>query len=194
MLLTCERVRNSIRALRISSFAHDPSFHADRRDSNVIAGTTTVKVALTLILVLAAQTCATGVPGHSQDIVGRWKVEITFKDGTERVLRFDAQPSGKGSLLVRETRSNMVEPAKPAAATWEQNEKGVTFSGPVEFAVGNFGREQGTMVFKGKFETSDVLSGVLAFFPMDQNPKDPKATPSKTGTFRSTRVSADDAQ
>ncbi|HZE72095.1 MAG TPA: hypothetical protein VE135_21510 [Pyrinomonadaceae bacterium] len=153
-----------------------------------------MKVALTLILVLAAQTCATGVLGHSQDIVGRWKVEITFKDGTERVLRFDAQPSGKGSLLVRETRSNMVEPAEPAAASWEQSDKGVKFSGPVEFAVGNFGRIQGTMVFKGKFETADVLTGDLAFFPMDQNPKDPKAAPSKTGTFKAMRVSADDAQ
>ncbi len=154
-----------------------------------------MKVVLTLILVLAIQTCATGVGGQSQDFVGNWKVELRFKDGAERSLHFDAQPSGKGFLLVLGARSNMVEAAKPAAAHWERSgEKTVTFSGPVEFSVGNFGREQGTMVFKGTFETADVLSGELAFFPGDQDPQDPKAAPSKTGTFKATRVSADDAQ
>jgi len=89
----------------------------------------------------------------------------------------------------------MVEPAEPTAGHWELGDGNtVSLSCKVDFPVGNFGREQGTMVFKGTFESADVLTGDLAFYPMDQNPKDPKAAPSRTGTFRATRVSADDAQ
>ncbi len=153
-----------------------------------------MKVALTLLLLFATHTCTTGVRGSSSDVVGSWKIKVTFKDGTERTLILTAEPAGKAFLTVGEPRSNMVEPAKPAAGQWERTEKGVTFCGPVDFPVGNFGREQGTLVFKGMFESADVLTGDLAFFPMDQNPKDPKASPSKTGTFKATRVSADDAQ
>jgi hypothetical protein len=154
-----------------------------------------VKAALALILVLAVQTCsASRVRTQFSNLVGRWKVDITFTNTVRHSLRFDAQASGKGSFLVQDSRSSLVEPAAPSDAKWARSgEKGVTFSGPVEFPIGNVGRDQGTLVFKGTFETEDLISGDLAFFPMDQDPKDPKAIPSKTGTFKATRVSADDA-
>ena len=149
-----------------------------------------MKLVLGLILLVAAQACGpTPTRAESPNFVGRWEVDFTFTDSTRHSLRFDAEASGKGSLLLQDPRSSLVEPAEPSDAVWTQtSEKGVTFSGPVEFPIGNVGRDQGTTVFKGTFETENLISGDLAFFPANQDPNDPKAVPSKTGTFKATRV------
>ena len=73
-------------------------------------------------------------------------------------------------------------PAKPSEAKWSRGEgTSVTFSGPVEFLLGNVGRDAGTLVFKGKFETADLITGEVEFSPLvgDQ--------PSKHGTFKAVR-------
>ncbi len=62
------------------------------------------------------------------------------------------------------------------------------FSGPVEFPLGNVGRDAGTLVLKGKFGTDGAITGEAIFFPVDQDPKDPKARPSKSGSFKAIRV------
>ena len=149
-----------------------------------------MKLVLGLILLVAAQACGPNlIRAESPTFVGRWDVDFTFTDSTRHVLRFDAEASGKGSLLLQDPRSSLVEPAEPSDAAWTQtSEKRVTFSGPVEFPIGNVGRDQGTTVFKGTFDTADLVSGELAFFPANQDPNDPKATPSKTGTFKATRI------
>jgi hypothetical protein len=69
----------------------------------------------------------------------------------------------------------------------------VTFSGAVEFPIGNVGRDAGTLVFKGKFETEDLITGEVAFFPLDQDRSNPKARPSKSGTFKTIRAAGEDA-
>ena len=62
------------------------------------------------------------------------------------------------------------------------------FSGMVEFPLGNVGRDAGTLVLKGKFGTEGSITGEAMFFPLDQDPKDPKARPSKGGSFKAIRV------
>jgi hypothetical protein len=62
------------------------------------------------------------------------------------------------------------------------------FSGTVEFPLGNVGRDAGTLVLKGKFGTEGTVTGAAIFFPLDQDPKDPKARPSKSGSFKAIRV------
>jgi hypothetical protein len=150
-----------------------------------------MRIGLMLILLFAAHICSVDAARpQSSNLVGRWKIDITFENQSPRSLRFVAEDSGKGSLLL-EARSNWDEPAKPSQAKWTVGrEKRVTISGPVEFPIGNVGRETGVLVFKGAFESESKITGELAFFPMDQDPSDPKATPSKTGKFKATRVSA----
>ncbi len=148
-------------------------------------------IGLMLILLFAALNCSVDAARpQSSDLVGRWKIEITFQNKSKRSLRFDAEDSGKGSLLL-EARSNWDEPAKPSQAKWTAGaEKRVTILGPVEFPIGNVGRETGILVFKGAFKSESIITGDVAFFPMDQDPMDPNATPSKTGKFEATRVGA----
>jgi hypothetical protein len=147
-----------------------------------------MRTGLILILLFAAHICSVDAARpQSSDLVGRWKIEITFQNKSKRSLRFDAEDSGKGSLLL-EPRSNWEEPAKPSQAKWTAGEeKSVTILGPVEFPIGNVGREPGVLVFKGAFKSERIITGEIAFFPMDQDPMDPKSTPSKTGKFEATR-------
>jgi hypothetical protein len=151
-----------------------------------------MKIALTLILLFVAHNCSVEkARPQSSDLVGGWKIDITFENQSTRSLRFDAEDSGKGSLVLEGARDNWDEPAKPSQVKWTVGpEKRVTILSPVEFPIGNVGREQGVLALKGAFKSESLITGDIAFFPIDQDPMDPKATPSKTGKFEATRISA----
>ncbi|HEU5312260.1 MAG TPA: hypothetical protein VFU08_00440 [Candidatus Udaeobacter sp.] len=119
---------------------------------------------------------------QSSNMIGRWNVEITFADGTKRALHFDAQGDGKGTLLVVDPRASKWTPATPSEAKWTQDEgHSVTFSGPAEFMIGNVGRDAGTLVCKGKFDTANLITGEVEFSPLVGG------LPSKGGTFKAVR-------
>ena len=137
-----------------------------------------------LILMLIFQTCCAALShAQSPNMIGTWKVDITFPNGESRSLRFDAQGEGKGTFLLLDPRLNVWGPAKPSEAKWSQEQgNSVTFSGPVEFMLGNVGRDAGTLVFKGKFETSNLITGEVEFSPLVGG------QPSKHGTFKAVRA------
>jgi len=143
-----------------------------------------VKTMQPLILILIAQTCCAALlEAQSPNMIGRWNVEIAFADGTKRSLRFDAQGAGKGSFLLVDPRSKVWGPAKPSEAKWTQGDgNSVTFSGAVEFPIGNVGRDAGTLVCKGKFETDGSITGEVEFSPLVGD------GPSKSGTFKAIRA------
>jgi hypothetical protein len=143
-----------------------------------------VKVMRPLILILIIQTCGVALTqAQSPNMIGRWKVEITFPNGDNRSLRFEAQGAGKGSFLLLDPRSNFWEPARPSEAKWTQGAgNSVTFSGAVEFPIGNVGRDAGTLVFKGKFEIESLIAGEVEFSPLVGD------RPSKRGTFKAIRA------
>ncbi len=143
-----------------------------------------------LILIALAQTFSAGlVQAQSSSMIGSWRVEITFAHGENRSLRFEAQDSGKGFYRLLVPRPSVGEPAEPSAAQWSQSgEHSVMISGPVQFPLGNVGIDRGTLVLKGKFGTDGSITGEAAFFPIGQDPSDPKATPSKHGSFKANRA------
>ena len=119
---------------------------------------------------------------ESPNVTGSWKVEIIFTNEQHRFLRFDAQNEGKGTLAVTDPKSTVWGGAKPSDAKWTRDEgNSVTFSGPVEFLIGNVGRDAGTLTFKGKFETPDSITGEVEFSPLIGD------RPSKHGTFKAVR-------
>ena len=135
-------------------------------------------------MVVFAQIFGVGLgQAQSPNVVGSWKVEITFADGNHRSLHFDAQGAGKGSFLLLDPGSKVWGPASPSEAKWTQADEGsVTFSGAVEFPLGNVGRDAGTLVCKGKFETASLITGTVEFSPLVGD------GPSKSGTFKATRA------
>ena len=140
-----------------------------------------------LISMMVAQTCIAALShAESPNMIGAWKADITFTNGESRSLRFDAQGAGKGSFLVLDPKLNVWGPAKPSEAKWTQGEgTSVTFSGPVEFMLGNVGRDAGTLVFKGKFETADLITGEVEFSRLVGD------RPSKSGAFKAIRASGE---
>ena len=119
---------------------------------------------------------------QSPSMIGRWNIEITFGDGSQRALHFEAQDAGKGTFQVVDPRLKVWGPGKPSEAKWtREDQNAVTFTGPAEFMLGNVGRDAGTLTFKGKFEGADLITGELDFSPLVGD------RPSKHGTFKATR-------
>jgi hypothetical protein len=143
-----------------------------------------------LILIIFAQILGVGLSrARSSNVIGSWKVEITFGNGDARSLRFEARESGEGSFRLLDLRSKVWGLAGPSEAKWTRGDEGsVMFSGTVEFPLGNVGRDAGTLVLKGKFGTDGTITGAAVFFPLDQDPKDPKARPSKSGSYKAIRI------
>jgi len=142
-----------------------------------------VKATRALILVMAVNAfCFVVAEADSPNVTGRWKIEITFANDQHRFLRFNAQNDGKGTLTVTDPQSKVWTGAKPSEAKWTAGEeKSVTFSGPVEFLIGNVGRDAGNLTLKGKFDTPDLITGEVDFSPLVGD------GPSKQGTFKAVR-------
>jgi hypothetical protein len=144
-----------------------------------------VKPAQVLILTLVVNTCYSILAQtQSPNLIGRWNVEITLANEEHHSLRFDAQGDGKGTLMVTDPQSKVWGSAKPSEAKWSRDEgSSVTFSGAAEFMLGNVGRDAETLVFNGKFETADLITGEVEFSPLVRE------TPPKHGTFKAVRAS-----
>ena len=131
---------------------------------------------------------------QSFNLAGRWKVKFKFSGSEEHTLRFDAQSDGKGAFLLLDTVSSLIPPAEPTKAQWEQAAPDqATFSGAIEFPIGNVGRDAGTLVFKGKFDSADSISGKVSFFREGQDLKNPATIPAKTGDFTAKRATTSSA-
>lgn len=145
-----------------------------------------MKTTIAFLLILAFHTYPPPrVSAQAPSATGRWQIEFTFGDTSHHTLRFDAEDSGKGTYLLLDRISSLVEPAETFKAEWNQpaGTNAVTLTGLIEFPIGNVGRDPGTLVFTGTFDSTDSITGEVAFF---RDPKDP--TPAKSGTFKAVRV------
>jgi len=137
-----------------------------------------------VLLFLITQVCCTALAqAQTPNMTGRWNVEVSFAAGGQHSLRFDAQPDGKGTLQLQDPRSKVWGAAGSSEAKWSLGEANfVTFSGTVEFLIGNVGRDAGTLSFKAKFENPDLMTGEVEFSPLDGE------RPSKHGSFKAVRT------
>lgn len=142
-----------------------------------------MKAARAIILAMAVNTFSFVLAeAESPNMTGSWKVEITFANDQHRFLRFDAQSDGKGTLTVTDPQSKVWAGVKPSEAKWSPADgNSITFSGPVEFLIGNVGRDAGTLMCQGKFEAADLITGEAEFSPLVGD------RPSKHGTFKAFR-------
>lgn len=140
-----------------------------------------MKVALVLISILISESIVVS-DAQSPNIVGTWNIEVAFANNEHRSIRFEALPDGKGTLASADPRSKVWGGSKPSDAQWSKGDQNsVTFSGPVEFLLGNVGRDAGKLTCKGKFETADSITGDADFSPLVGE------RPSKLGTFKAVR-------
>ena len=137
-----------------------------------------------LTLWLLAQVCCVALAhAQSPNISGLWNIEISFAAGGQHSLCFDAQPDGKGIFVLMDPIAKAWGETKPSDATWTRGEaNSLTFSGSMEFPLGNVGRDAGTLTFTGRFETSDLIVGKVEFSPLVGQKS------SKPSTFKAVRV------
>ena len=142
-----------------------------------------MNTARAIILVMAVNAFSLVLAGaDSPTVNGSWKIDVTFANDQHRFLRFDAQGDGKGTLTVTDPQSKVWTGVKPSEAKWTAGDaNAITFSGPVEFPIGNVGRDAGTLTLKGKFDTPDSIAGEVDFSPLVGD------GPSKQGTFKAVR-------
>ncbi len=151
---------------------------------------------LALILIGMALLCgAASSQGQSSKFLGRWKVEITFQNGERRSVRFECQGSGKGSFAPLDPGAKYWESVAPGEGGWLQGSDGsITFAGPVQFPLGNVGIDRGNLLLKGKVGENGEITGEAKFFPLGQEPAEPKSAPSKSGTFKAIRGTGEEAK
>jgi hypothetical protein len=152
-------------------------------DRHIIFSSLVLRASFVIFFAFVLMLMARHTQAQSPNLIGKWKVEITFANEEHRSLRFEARSDGKGTLGLADPRSAAWGAAQPSEAKWSRSEgNAVTFSGPVEFLLGNVGRDAGTLVCKGKFETPDLITGEAEFSPLVGD------RPSKHGTFKGVRA------
>lgn len=120
---------------------------------------------------------------------GRWRVSFTLSGIGENNLVFDSQGKGSGSFLLLGGGPDDKAAAAPLPAVWSlsTNDR-VNFSGDVELPLGTCCREIGTLIFKGKFRSSNSIAGKVIFIGSTEDEENFNGYRSTVGTFTATRV------
>src|SRR5258706_168868 len=166
-------------------------------DENLRLQMRTSSTSLMLVLFLAVPgiafqavlpATATSV-AETRSLTGRWRVKFMFSGGVQKSLVFDSQAGGAGSFLFLDAASDNKPNASPLPAVWSQltNDR-VSFSGDAELPIGTCCREIGTLIFKGKFDSSDSISGKLIFVTSVDEEESPYQYHSLIGSFTATRL------
>jgi hypothetical protein len=143
---------------------------------------------LILICLLVAEGAAFQVsPAEDTNLIGRWQVNFTLSGGGPTNLEFHANPKGEGSFLLRAPdRENQTQ---TVPATWSKttNDR-VNFSGEVELKFSPCCVETGTLIFKGKFKSSNSITGKAIYIATTENEENFTGYISTVGTFTATRM------
>src|SRR5688572_18194484 len=152
---------------------------------------------LVLILVVATQNIPSQAALHhfgvfqqqGTNLGGRWQVKFNFSGVGEKNLVFDAKVKGAGSFLLLDTAPDGKPTVEPQPAAWSQTTHDrVNFSGEVELPIGTCCREIGTLMLKGKFNSSKTISGKVLFVTSTVDEESIIGFRSMLGTFTATRV------
>jgi hypothetical protein len=153
-------------------------------------------ISLMLLSVIAVHAAAfkTALPQSAvtqqrpTNLAGRWRVKFTL-GGLEKNLVLVTGARGSASFLLLDTGPDDQPVADPQPAAWSQltNDR-VSFSGEAELPIGTCCREIGTLIFKGKFISSNSISGKLIFVTSVDEEESPYKFRSVVGTFTATRL------
>ena len=112
-----------------------------------------------------------------------------FDRGAGKELDTSFSGQGVASFLLLDTGPDDKPVADPQPAAWSQltNDR-VSFSGEAELPIGTCCREIGTLIFKGKFTSSNSISGKLIFVTSIDEDESPNKLRSVVGTFTATRL------
>lgn len=123
---------------------------------------------------------------QAANIGGRWRVKFNLNGVGERRLEFVSQTNDSGSFLLREPLPNNKVVTTPAVWSQTTNDR-INFSGEVELQL-NCCREKGTLIFKGRMNSKDSISGKAIFVGTTVDEENFNGFVSTVGSFTATRV------
>lgn len=120
------------------------------------------------------------------DLTGRWRVKFTLSGLGENELLFDSQAKGSGTFLLIDGAAKTSPSPQRVIWSTTSNDR-VSFSGDIELQLVCC-REMGTLIFKGKFETKDLISGKAIFIGSTIDEENFNGFRSTVGTFTASRL------
>jgi hypothetical protein len=136
----------------------------------------------------ARQETASDSASQPANLPGRWRVKFTLGGIGEKNLFFDLQAKGFGTFQLLDAGPANKSVAAPLPAVWsETTNNRISFSGEVEFQLGTCCREMGTLMFKGKFDSTNSISGKAIFVGCTIDEENFNGFRSTVGSFTATR-------
>ena len=130
---------------------------------------------------------AAPAPLSAGRLTGRWRVTFSLTGDPEKHLIFEVKPKGAGAFTLLDPGPDEKAIPNSAPAVWsEVDEDRVSFSGETELQIGTCCRQQGTLIFKGKFKSNSTISGGLIFVTSIDEEESPYKYRSHVGTFTAT--------
>jgi hypothetical protein len=108
----------------------------------------------------------------TMELDGKWRVRFTFPEVPEKNMIFESHARGSGTFLFLDTEPDNKPVIAPIPAVWTQTTfDRVNFAGEVELPFGTCCRETGTLIFNGKFDAGNSISGKAIFITstVDEN-------------------------
>jgi hypothetical protein len=124
----------------------------------------------------------------NRKLEGVWQIQFELSGAGEKKLTFESQPKGNGVIHLLDPAVERVAAMTTQPATWALNSGDrIDVSSQVEVQLGNCCRELGTIIFKGKFETDDLIKGRVIFIAATVDEENFNGYRSTVGTFTATR-------
>jgi hypothetical protein len=142
-------------------------------------------------LILMSVVVGQRAPAQSVDgkLTGRWHVTFSLQGDVKRNLIFEPQAKGDGTFKLLDTGVDNKPVADPAPAAWSAlTDNRVSFTGEVELQLINCCREIGTLIFKGRRQSSTSITGKIIFVTNIDEEESPYQFRSHVGTFTATLV------
>jgi hypothetical protein len=144
-----------------------------------------ITISLLLVSLLVGQL----TPPVNRKLSGRWHVTFSLQGDPKKNLIFEPQAKGAGTFKLLDTGEDNKPVADPAPAVWsELSNNRVSFTGEIEMQLGNCCREVGTLIFKGKWQSSTSITGKIIFVTNIDEEESPYQFRSHIGTFTATLV------
>jgi len=128
-------------------------------------------------------------PPANPKLAGRWHVTFSLQGDPKKNLIFEPQATGAATFKLLDTGVGDKPIVNPVPAVWSQvTNNRVSFTGEVELQLGDCCREVGTLIFKGKFKSSNTIDGKIIFVTNIDEEESPYQFRSHIGTFTATLV------
>ncbi|HKG47397.1 MAG TPA: hypothetical protein VKB02_11755 [Pyrinomonadaceae bacterium] len=142
-----------------------------------------------MILIIVLSLILQTTPANHAKLTGRWHVTFSLQGDAKKNLIFEPQAKGDATFKLLDTGADNKPVPDLAPAAWsELSNNRVSFTGEIELQIGDCCREIGTLIFKGRRQSSTSITGKIIFVTSIDEEESAYQFRSHVGTFTATLV------